>query len=80
MFSQASLIVDSNFSKNLIEAATEIVGGITDDIIAHLNDIELCCFFIRYCENKDLLHLARSRLSEETLTGIEMRLTGCDKK
>lgn len=75
MFSQVSLLVDSNFNKNLMTSTNAIVNGITCDIINNLNDIELCCFFVRYCDTKELLAQAKSRLCEETLADIDSRLS-----
>lgn len=76
LFSQVSLLAESNFGENLEPSGNLIRSGITCDIISYLNDIELCCFFVRYCSRKETLLSVKNILCPETFVIVKARLSG----
>lgn len=76
LFSQVSLLAESNFGENLEPSGNLIREGISCEIISHLNDTELCCFFVRYCNRKETLLSVKNILCPETFIIIKARLNG----
>lgn len=75
-FSQISLLIETNFNENLGKAGYLIAPRITCDMVPYFNDIELCCFFVRYCKTKEVGDAVRGLFCEEIFGIIEARLSG----
>jgi hypothetical protein len=73
LFSQVSLLLDSHLHPNCVLNKNVILGGLKRGgcgILNNLNEIEICCFVVRYCDTKENKEIFNSALCPITIARV----------